>query len=165
MQNQKICTFVISPWHGAGNESIFTDQQPTRAAPNCDEKQDYPWTRKPVMGKYLERWSICMDSNTCFGWQSKQSHQWKIFSRQLLGWHWSKPFSALTSKAAPHPCTRGQSVGAARVPFLHCRTLLHLEWAVDVQITCLRHSTASWRHGGHFRRNRSFCQQMSHRHK
>lgn len=40
--------------------------------------------------------------------ESKQSHQWKIFSRQLLGWHWSKTFPALTSKAAPHPLPRAR---------------------------------------------------------
>lgn len=53
------------------------------------------------------------------GMESKQSHQWKIFSGQLLGWHWSKTFPVLTSKAAPHPphCARGQRCRISRCSF------------------------------------------------
>lgn len=95
----KRCTCGRSPWHRAGSESTFRDQQPTGAALNCDKKQDYPWTRKPVTGKHLERWSICMDSNICFGLQGKLSHQWKIFSRQPLGWQLIKAIFCVNIKS------------------------------------------------------------------
>lgn len=49
--------------------------------------------------------------------ESKQLNRWKIFSRQLLGLHWWKTFSALTSKAATHLCTHGQRHGTSTCAF------------------------------------------------
>lgn len=92
---------VYLMWQGVGSESVFRDQQPTWAAPNCD-KQDYLWTRKPLTGKYLQRCSICMDSNICFGLQAHRDGKQTItpmenIFTQLLGWHCLKTFSASTS--------------------------------------------------------------------
>lgn len=103
---------VYLMWQGVGSESVFRDQQPTWAAPNCDKKQDNLWTRTPVTGKYLQRCSICMDSNICSGLKAHRDGKQTItlmenISTQLLGWHCLKTFSALTSSCT-HPCTRGQ---------------------------------------------------------
>lgn len=75
---------------GVGSESIFRDQQPTGTAPNCDAKQDYLWTRKLVMGKCLQKRASVWISTYALGckyteMESKQSHHWKLFSRQPLG--------------------------------------------------------------------------------
>ena len=101
-QNQNI--FGISLWHGVGTGNIFRVQQPIGTAPNCDRKQDYPSTRKLVVGKSLQWYSIPMDSNVFLGCQQTDRKQ----IRQLLGLHQWKTFSALTSEAVPHPFTRGQ---------------------------------------------------------
>ena len=84
--------------------SPFRVQQPIGTAPNCDRKQDYPSTRKLVVGKSLQWYSIPMDSNVFLG--CRQTDRKQI--RQLLGLHQWKTFSALTSEAVPHPFTCGQ---------------------------------------------------------
>lgn len=96
--------------------------------------------------------------------ESKQSHKWKIFSRQLLGWHWSKTFFALTSKAAPHPCIGGQrrrirmwafsALQDSSVPGRSCGCINILPKT--------QHS--SCRHGEYLRGNRFCCRQLSQRH-